>query len=208
MEPILNVSEFEKFIESVEYDVENFNNKFMDTLKNKNDNNIIATRENLSIFFSEGLIEDSSTILSLHASKFSKRYIDYIIRGMVEHVIEYKYLIQNETLISEYFGSKVKDKKSNITKMMRNISQDRYENGKLDVKAMAKAINEDLTYGKTKEMSLYDIFSIISGQSHNAYYHSYLYLSENKGEGIGLDTSHIIYLITIISKFMEDYKKI
>ena len=128
----------------------------------------------LSYVIMRGVAEDLEEFLDLLSTDSKPRYQHFIIRNITEHVIEYMYLMNNKELIAEYFGSKVEldadvDMK-HISEEYKNLGQNRYTSKRMSVNAMAVAIGEK--HSEAGVPGLYDIFSIISENCHNSYFHA------------------------------------
>lgn len=128
----------------------------------------------LSYVIMRGVAEDLEEFLDLLSTDSKPRYQHFIIRNITEHVIEYMYLMNNKELIAEYFGSKVEldadvDMK-HISEEYKNLGQNRYTSKRMSVNAMAVAIGEK--HSEDGVPGLYDIFSIISENCHNSYFHA------------------------------------
>lgn len=206
---INDINEFKKVVDDLDNHIFYKNMYLKGILKHKK-NNIIANKENLSIVISFGLIEDLKTILLLNSNSSQKRYIDYIIRGLVEQVIEYKYLIKNSNLIDEYFGSKINNedgiKFDNPVKGLKNLGGNRYVKGRKKIGYMAKDIEEDKD--TNEKLSLYSIFCICSEEMHNSYYKAFLDMIENKYDNTSLTKFQLTLINIIINTFIETYDNI
>ena len=130
----------------------------------------------LSYVIMQGVAEDLEEFLELLSANSKPRYQHFIIRNITEHVIEYMYLMNNKVLIAEYFGSEVEidldadvDMK-HISEEYKNLGQNRYTSKRMSVNAMAVAIGEK--HSEDGVPGLYDIFSIISENCHNSYFHA------------------------------------
>lgn len=130
----------------------------------------------LSYVIMRGVAEDLEEFLELLSANSKPRYQHFIIRNITEHVIEYMYLMNNKELIAEYFGSEVEidldadvDMKR-ISEEYKNLGQNRYTSKRMSVNAMAVAIGEK--HSEDGIPGLYDIFSIISENCHNSYFHA------------------------------------
>lgn len=130
----------------------------------------------LSYVIMQGVAEDLEEFLELLSANSKPRYQHFIIRNITEHVIEYMYLMNNKELIAEYFGSEVEidldadvDMK-HISEEYKNLGQNRYTSKRMSVNAMAVAIGEK--HSEDGVPGLYDIFSIISENCHNSYFHA------------------------------------
>lgn len=211
---MVKIDYFEEFIESLQEHIFSINERHLIILKNTNSNKIIGTKENLSITISSEILKDLETILKLNYITAEERYIDYIVRGLVEQVIEYKYLISNEKLIEEYFGGKInleeeldiESNRFNAIKELKKIGGNRYHRGRKKIIDMARDINE---YKSTDEtLSLYDIFSMSSDEIHNSYFKEYLDGFENSQDKRSLTEFHVTIIFIIIKKFLETYDQV
>lgn len=128
----------------------------------------------LSYVIMKGVAEDLEEYLELLSADSKPRYQHFIIRNITEHVIEYMYLMNNKELIAEYFGAEVEldadvDMK-HISEEYKNLGQNRYTSKRVSVNSMAVAIGEK--HSEDGVPGLYDIFSIISENCHNSYFHA------------------------------------
>ena len=130
----------------------------------------------LSYVIMKGVAEDLEEFLELLSEDSKPRYQHFIIRNITEHVIEYMYLMNHKELIAEYFGSEAQidlndevDMK-HISETYKNLGQNRYTSKRMSVNAMAVSIGEK--HSEESALGLYDIFSIISENCHNSYFHA------------------------------------
>jgi hypothetical protein len=204
---MINIREINKFVNELEEHIFNTSKKYLKILKNRENSKNLWTKEDLSMVMSFGVIEDLRTILLLDSIKVKERYINYILRGLVEQVIEYKYLSSNENLIQEYFGSKINNEDEsgifNPVKELKKLGGDRFDNGRERIRKMAKSIGQDLS--DDNSLSLYDIFCITSEEVHNSYFQGYLDRFEDKEDEETFTRFHIIMLYRIIDEFLKTY---
>lgn len=175
----------------------------------------LATKENMSILLSQYILEDCEYIIKLICKGVKKRYIYNIIRTMCESIIEYKYFIKYENLISQYFGSEISyidessTDESNLY-IYKEYGQKRFAcfNGKKNIFNMAKDIEE--IENTDKELSLYYIFSMMSENIHNAYFNAVLDdMAESDGKDVKIDEEFVTTLvITLLNKFYETYNNV
>lgn len=130
----------------------------------------------LSYVIMKGVAEDLEEFLELLSANRRPRYLHFIIRNVTEQVIEYMYVMNNKELIAEYFGSEAQinldenvDMK-HISETYKNLGQNRYSSKRVSVNAMAVAVGEK--HSEDGVPGLYDIFSIISENCHNSYFHA------------------------------------
>ncbi len=130
----------------------------------------------LSYVIMKGVSEDLEEFLELLSEDSKPRYQHFIIRNITEHIIEYMYLMNHKELIPEYFGEKAEiDVEAevdmrHISEEYKNLGQNRYSDKRMSVNAMAVAIGEK--HSEDGVPGLYDIFSIISENCHNSYFHA------------------------------------
>lgn len=208
---MIDISKFKDLVNKFEEHISKVNRLRIEKLKEKNNSNIIATKENLSALVSTGILEDLNTIIVLSAIPTQERYIDYIIRGLVEQVIEYKYLIRHDNLIEEYFGSKIREEETkkdrfNSVEELGKFGCERYLGGRKSVSAMTKDIKEK--YFNKGTLSLYEIYIITSEQIHNSYFNAYLDMFDNDDNREVFTEFQLTLVYTIINKFLKTYDKI
>lgn len=174
----------------------------------RDNENIIASKENLSIVFSEGLITDITFITKNYSSILpNERFIFNILRSTVEHVIKYKYFLKNEEFIEQYFGENIDPDKAlkmkNLIKAMKQFGEYRYKTKLPSTQDMANEVNELNSIGK--RLSLYDAFKLLSDYTHDGYFKDYFSNLE------GVDKSWdivLLIMITTTESFIESFKKV
>lgn len=178
----------------------------------------LATKENMSILISEYILEDCKEVIKLISENNKRRYVYNIIRTMCESIIEYKYFMNNENLIGEYFGEKIPEigeKNTNKTSfyyIYKEYGQNRFEcfNGQKNVWEMARNIKE--IKNTDNEICLYYIFSMMSEKVHNAYFgaimHDIYELNEENDNELEEDLkSYQSYMCTIIITLLNKFYK-
>lgn len=207
--------EFLKVFNEFKAECDSINLELKKRIDNSDSKEVIATKENLSISTSECLCEDIQMVINLQEKKYSNRYIDSIIRNMCEQIIEYKYIIKNQSLIGEYFGknlSEDEDKECEDTKKMfsrlKQTGQARFSSNRESVSKMAEDINEKVS--TDEKIALYDIFSLKAELEHNSYFNSVFEIIDQIEEQEN-DSHHnldITFICFIIGAFKETYYKV
>lgn len=170
----------------------------------------LCSEEFLKISFSSNILEDITLLDTLSGNPLFKiRHGNMIIRDMVEQVIEFIYLIKNKHLITEYMGMNVADNSSllNPIKAFRKLTSDRFSGGRKKVAEMAKDIGEK----KSREgnLTLYELYQILSEECHNSYYLSNLDIIqeiETREEPMALTKEQVQNLIIVIDRFMNVFR--
>lgn len=157
--------------------IKNKRDQYKESIEHLNTDEKQKSEEFLSYVIMQGVAEDLEEFLRLLEADSKPRYQHFIIRNITEHVIEYMYLMSNKELITEYFGSAadIDDLEENvdmkhISQEYKNLGQNRYSENRMSVNAMAVAIGEK--YSVEGVPGLYDVFSIISENCHNSYFHA------------------------------------
>ena len=134
-----------------------------------------------------------------------------LIRDVLEQVIEFIYLLKHTDLIEQFFGANINTgdlDEENLIDEYLHFGGKRYNGGRKRVFQMASSINENASVDNT--LSLYDIYRILSEQCHNSYFLSTLddieEIETNK-KAVALTEEQLTYLMIIISRFMEAYRK-
>jgi hypothetical protein len=203
-----------KLSEEIYETVQEFDNQ----IREMNSSMSEQTKSNnvVNIIFSECLVEDIEVVMDLLESKESKRYGYSILKGIVEQVILYKYMMQNDKYLEEYLigkemeASLEKDIKKNTSTTkniinLKKIGQNRYSN-KVQICDQAKSIGE---YKSTEEeLSLYNVYEIVCDHAHDGYHKEILAIAgeiEGEKESYGIEE---LFLNTIMSKFLKTYIEI
>ena len=188
------------------------NKKMVDEMLKKG-GEMLYSPEYIKYSFSEHLLEDIDFLQMLsNCENLKTRYAYIILRGMVEQVIEFGYLMRHTELIPEFMGSKIDSNKINknsnnkIIKSVHKMGSERYSEGRASVSKMADEIGEKRSNGN--QMSLYEIYQILSEECHNSYFFANLENIEGiEAEEKPLTEEQVQYLIIIIGRFMDIYRK-
>ena len=174
----------------------------------KNTGKEFASKEILSLWVSECLIEDIGTIQHLKDNSFSNRYVDAIIRNMCEQVIEYLYIMKHQELIPIFFGRNLKedfDEQKDLFAAFKQTGQARFGKRK-PVKEMAKDIGEEKS--SDDKLSLYDIYSIKAELEHNSYFHHrFDIIGEIEDDEKEEDDLDYMFMLYILNAFLDAYYK-
>ncbi len=197
-----------EFLDDIYDEINTTNNEMFEFLKSKpKRKQILCTTTFLKIAFSSNILEDITLLNALDGnSLFKKRHANLIIRQMVEQVVEFCYLMQNQHLIKEYMGMNIPLKKlpSNPEKALTYFSSKRFSNGRRPISKMAHDIGEKGSDG------LYGIYSILSEETHNAYFHAngdMLDEIETGKEPLALTKLQISFITIVLCRFMEAYRE-
>ena len=170
-------------------------------------NNSLTSVEFLKILFLSNIREDVEFLSRTENLKV--RYGNLIIRNMVEQLIEFKYLIKHPELIEDYMGNNIQinvdTTTTNEVNTLLKMGQGRFTNKRKHISEMAKDINEDLS---DVDLSLYDIYRILSDFGHNSYYFSCLDdvdEVEGKVPVRGIQEYQKSFLDIIIDKFIQTF---
>lgn len=134
-----------------------------------------------------------------------------ILRDMVEQVIEFIYLMKHPDLIAEFMGDKIDNSKitaNTPVKSTHRLGNERYSGGRKSVSEMARDIGEKNL--SERQPALYDIYQLLSEECHNSYFFSNLdnlSETENGEEKLALTEEQAQYLMIIIERFMDVYRK-
>lgn len=205
-------NEFFKVFKEFKAECDSINMQLQKRIEKSAFKDAIATKENLSISTSKCLCEDIQMIIDLQSKKYPQRYIDSIIRNMSEQIIEYKYIIKNQSLIGEYFGENLpedEDVECNDTKdvfsRLKQTGESRFTSKRESVSKMAKDINEKVS--TDEKIALYDIFSLKAELEHNSYFNSVFEVIDQieKHEDDSHYNFNIMLIYYIIGAFKETY---
>lgn len=142
---------------------------------------------------------------------FKVRYANMIIRDVLEQVIEFIYLLEHTDLIEQFLGININTGNLDEEKLIDEYLQfggKRYTGGRKQVSQMANSINENASVDDT--LSLYNIYRILSEQCHNSYFLSTLddiEEFETSKKTVALTEEQLTYLMIILDRFMEAYRK-
>lgn len=186
------------------------NKELIDKVLEKEDN-ILFSPEYIKYSFSKHFLEDINFLTTLSNNEiFKLRHAYMILRDMVEQIIEFSYLMKHSELISEFMGDRIDNSKISNDRIVRSshiLGSERYSNGRVSVSKMAKDIGEKRS--ANGEMTLYDIYEILSEECHNSYFFSNLDdigVAHEMGEKQALTEEQINYLLIITKKFMDIYR--
>lgn len=151
---------------------------------------IISTKHILTLKYIELMIENISYVEELLKSDKPFKFAVNALRSIIEEIIEYIYLMDNDSKIREFFGSEIdfdrisknlvlNKKVAKIHKSISMCASNRFKGGRPKVEEMARDINEvSCTRGsknsnlidKYNQQSLYEIYKILSENDHNSAY--------------------------------------
>lgn len=137
--------------------------------------------------FIKNLLEDIFFLIDLDGQmNFCIRNGNLIIRNMLEQLIEFLYLLRHQELIEEYFGEKMKEPiLVDVAQLSKELGKLRFESGRKTIKEMTEDINQ--FKNSSGEMTLYDLYIMLSETCHNSYFISWLETVEgirsDKNEG-------------------------
>ena len=197
-------------LENLKQEISNMNKTLLSKIKKQKD--FLYSTEFIKITYSENLIEDIDFLNEMSGnSNFKVRYANMIIRDVLEQVIEFIYLLKHTDLIEQFFGANINTgdlDEENLIDEYLQFGGKRYNGGRKRVFQMASSINENASVDNT--LSLYDNYRILSEQCHNSYFLSTLddieEIETNK-KAFALTEEQLTYLMIIISRFMEAYRK-
>ena len=197
-------------LENLKQEISNINKTLLSKIKKQTD--FLYSTEFIKITYSENLIEDIDFLNEMSGSpNFKVRYANMIIRDVLEQVIEFIYLLEHTDLIEQFLGANINTvdlDEENLIDEYLQFGGKRYNGGRKRVSQMASSINENTSVDNT--LSLYDIYRILSEQCHNSYFLSTLddieEIETNK-KAVALTEEQLTYLMIIISRFMEAYRK-
>lgn len=163
---------------------------------------------------------DDVLFLNDHSGQndFHVRYANFILRNMVEQVIEFLYISKNTKLVDEYLGSEILKKKAAIeangttAEALKIYGEKRFATRRERIAQMAEDINERYA---TQEncLTLYDVFTVLSDRTHNSYFSSLLddFAKEFSDDHyIGLTVEQARYLnvlIIVVLMTFDDFKQ-
>lgn len=163
---------------------------------------------------------DDVLFLNDHSGQndFHVRYANFILRNMVEQVIEFLYISKNTKLVDEYLGSEILKKKAAIeangttAEALKTYGEKRFATRRERIAQMAEDINERYA---TQEncLTLYDVFTVLSDRTHNSYFSSLLddFAKEFSDDHyIGLTVEQARYLnilIIVVLMTFDDFKQ-
>ena len=149
---------------------------------------------------------------------FRVRYANFILRNMVEQVIEFLYISKNSKLVDEYLGSEILKKKATIdansttAEALKIYGERRFATRRERIAQMAEEINE--RYATLENcLTLYDVFTVLSDRTHNSYFSSLLddFAKDFSDDHyIGLTVEQVRYLnflIIVVLMTFDDFKQ-
>lgn len=124
--------------------------------------------------FIKNLLEDILFLIDSDAQmNFYIRNGNLIIRNMVEQLIEFSYVLKYQELIEEYFGEKITEPiPADVVQLSKGLGKLRFESRRKNIKEMAEDINQ--FKNSSVEMTLYDLYIMLSETCHNSYFISWL----------------------------------
>lgn len=134
-----------------------------------------------ALIFADCIKTDIQAVLDLKEQNVPDRYVEGIIRGICEQVIEFIYLYNNQTLLPEYYGTNRTEaeladleNEPNLFKRVRMLIGDKRYSAGRNIHSMSLAIGEYV--GTDDEMSLYEAYQLTSTLYHNSYRESFMEL--------------------------------
>ena len=198
-------------LESLCGEIVAINKVLMDGVIESGDN-ILFSPEYIKFSFSKHLLEDINFLTTLSGEEiFKPRHAYMILRDMVEQVIEFIYLMKHPDLIAEFMGDKIDNSKitaNTPVKSTHRLGNERYSGGRKSVSEMARDIGEKNL--SERQPALYDIYQLLSEECNNSYFFSNLdnlSETENGEEKLALTEEQAQYLMIIIERFMDVYRK-
>lgn len=196
--------------EDLQNEISSINQRLLDKLKGRKD--ILNSVEFIKISFSDNLSEDIELLNTLSGNLlFKVRHANIIMRDMLEQVIEFIYLMKHNELIAEYVGANVDITKlstSNPIKGFHKLGNERFKGGRKSVSEMAQDINEKKS--APNRPALYELYQLLSEESHNSYFFTSLNDVEETETGkeiLALSEEQAQNLMIIIERFMETYRQ-
>lgn len=197
-------------LENLKKEIGDINKTLFDKLQNSP--NYLYSTEFLKISCSENFLDDIEFLNEMSGTpNFKVRYANMIIRDVLEQVIEFIYLLKYPELIEQFMGGNIETDDFDKDKLIEEYLQfggKRYTGGRKTISKMASSINEKVSVDDT--LSLYDIYRILSEQCHNSYFLSNLDDIDEAETGkrtVALTDEQLTYLMIIIGRFMEAYRK-
>ena len=143
---------------------------------------------------------------------FLHHHGNLIIRGMLEQLIEFLYLLKNSHRIEEYLGGTVNLEKVNsiqsLIEKAKLLMKKRYDNGRPSVYKMAENIGE---VGSTEgTINLYGLYQLLSDESHNSYFSALLgdiHRVHHSTQSCGLRETQLIVVIIMIAIVLKEFNQ-
>lgn len=149
---------------------------------------------------------------------FHVRYVTFILRNMVEQVIEFLYISKNAKLIYEYLGGEISkkqaaiDSNSTAVEALKIYGEKRFATRRERIAQMAEDINERYATHENC-LTLYDVFTVLSDRTHNSYFSSLLddfakEFSDDHYVGLTLEQARYLnVLIIVVLVTFNDFKQ-
>lgn len=140
---------------------------------------------------------------------FKTRHANFIIRDMLEQVIEFAYMIKNKNIIPDYMvGNSVDTELSAYPiKDFRKLASGRFRGGRKSISEMARDIGEKES--TENHLALYELYQLLSEECHNSYFFSNLDTLEQVETGketIALTEAQTQKVQIITGYFMDVFK--
>lgn len=186
----------------LEEEITSRNQQLFNALRGKSQ--LLCTVEHIKISFSENLLDDVYFLITLSGQPFFKvRHANFILRDMLEQVIEFIYLMKHPELIKDYLGDSINTDKLNSQdpiNAMHALGSKRFRNGRTSVSKMAGDIGEKRTF--QDRLSLYKMYELLSEECHNSYFFAVMDdidSIETKKEVTALTDNQYTDMITILA---------
>lgn len=200
----------DSFLEDLGNELSHTNQQLLDSTRRKDD--FLCSVEFFKIVFSENLFADVKFLYkSSGQSLFKARHADIILRDMLEQVIEFIYHMKHTELITDYMGFNIDTTKLNTCNPIegiRKLGSKRFSGGRKSVSEMAQDIDEKRS--SQNDISLYEIYQILSEKCHNSYFFTNLDDVEEVETGqkpLTLTEEQALYIVIIVGRFMETYRQ-
>ncbi len=198
------------FLEDLENEILHTNQQLLNSKREKD--GFLCSVNFMKIAFSKNLLDDIRFLYkSSEQSLFKARHADVILRGMLEQVIEFIYLLKHTELIKDYMGLNVDITKlttCNPVEGMHKLGCKRFSGGRKSVSEMAQNIGEKRS--SQNDTPLYGLYQILSEQCHNSYFFTNLDDVKEVETGqkpLTLTKEQALYIVIIVERFMETYRQ-
>lgn len=200
----------DSFFEDLGNEISHTNQQLLDSMGGKDD--FLCSVECFKIVFSENLLDDVKfSYKSSGQSLFKARHADIILRDMLEQVIEFIYHMKHTELITDYMGFNIDTTKLNTCNPIegiRKLGSKRFSGGRKSVSEMAQNIDEKRS--SQNDISLYELYQILSEKCHNSYFFTNLDDCEEIETGkkpLALTEEQVKCIEKIVGRFMETYRR-
>ena len=198
--------DIERYLNKIIYSIQKNNSLYLDTLSNLT--NVLSSEEFFKIQYGSIVSEDVELFLKIYKSKYiSYRHALIILRSLVEQIIEFKYLIHNQSYREKFIGDiEYKPSEEFSVSGFRQLGSRRFKNGKISIAKMAGNISEKKD--SEEKLSLYSIYIILSEKVHNLVFHNILNTIGMLEEGEQTEKfveENEIFIVFILNSFMETY---